>query len=789
MEKHTLKVLEFEKILNILADHAACSLGQERALALVPQVDLEWIQRMQAETSEAREVLQSHGSMPLGGISDVRPLISKAELGAMLNPTELLDVAQTLGAGRRLRAFLLKQKETLPLLGEIAGKIGVFEKIEQSISQSISVNGEVLDSASATLARIRSDLKIKHSRIMERLNSIIQSSQYRTAIQEPVITQRSDRYCIPVKVEYRSQVRGIVHDASASGATVFIEPEQVVELGNDLKQLAAKEREEVERILVQLSQMIGKEAQEALGTIEVLGHIDFVTAKASLSLEQNATEPILNRNGWLRFVQARHPLLSGDVVPIDVELGRRFHVLLITGPNTGGKTVTLKTIGLLTLMAQSGLHIPAGVGTEVAVFDQVFADIGDEQSIEQSLSTFSSHVRNIVRVVKSIQPNALVLFDELGAGTDPAEGAALAKSILEYLLSQGARTVATTHYGELKEFAFTHDGIQNASVEFDPETLRPTYRLMVGVPGSSNAFAIAQRLGMPEHIIKKAEEAMAGRRDGTDEIIRKIEESHRAAQEERREAKKDAMEAEALRKHYEEQLKKLESARARVEDEVRSKGKQVIDKYTKRLERSLAELTKVTREGKRSERIKREVRESIEKIHEEVVLDTEPEIEELPVEEGHVFRKGDPVRIVTFNQDGVLVSEVKDSEATVMIGAMRINVPVSSLRPLPKGVKPKKEARSPEPTGMSVTLTKAINVSPELKLIGERAEQALHNLEKYLDEAHAAGLTKVRIIHGKGTGALKNAVWQFLKDHPAVESYRLGEQAEGGSGATVVTLK
>jgi len=767
----------------MLAEHAACSLGRERALALIPIGHIEQIQRMQAETSEAVSVLRLHGAMPLGGISDIRPVVHKAGLDATLQPLDLLDIAGTLGAARRLRSFLVKLRDDIPLLAGPAGQISTFEPIEQEIARCIDPKGEVLDSASAALAQVRSDLKTTHARIIDRLNSILQSSRYRTAIQEPVITQREDRYCIPIKVEYRSQVRGIVHDASTSGATVFVEPEQIVELGNDLKRLSSKEREEIEKVLTKLSRAVAGVAAEVLATVDILAHLDFVTAKARLSLAQNASEPALNRDGWLRLVQARHPLLTGEVVPIDVELGRRFQALLITGPNTGGKTVTLKTIGLLTLMAQSGLHVPAAQGSEIAVFDQVSADIGDEQSIEQSLSTFSSHIGNIVRVTKTIRRNALVLLDEIGAGTDPAEGAALAKSILDYLLERDARIVATTHYGELKEFAYVRDGVENACVEFDPETLRPTYRVMMGVPGSSNAFAIASRLGMPGEVTGKAEASLAGRRGGADEILRRIEESQRAAAEDRRLARQSASEAEALRRRLEDQVRKLEAARARVEDEVRGRGRHLIDRYTRKLERALAELANTSREGRRSERIKQEAKQVLDQAREELVEAPEPE-EEAPVE-GIVFRKGDPVRIASLNQEGILAEELEDDHATVMIGAMRVVVPAAALRP--GHGKPMEKPR--EPTGATVTLTKAATVSPEIMLRAQRAEEALFNLDRYLDEAQAAGLDQVRIVHGKGTGALKNAVWQFLKDHPAVESYRLGDQAEGGSGATIAALK
>lgn len=785
MEGHALRVLEFEKIVQMLAQHAACSLGHERALTLAPHTNLKAIQLMQQETTEAKDVLDEFGNIPLGGIVDIRNMVHKATVQAIVLPLELVDIAQTLAAARSLKSFILKHRDDHPLLGQMAQQIVPMEPLERQILQCIGKSGEVLDSASLTLARVRSDLKVTHSRIIDRLNAILQSSKYKTAIQEFVITQREDRYCIPVKVEYRAQLRGIVHDASASGATVFVEPEQVVGLGNDMKQLAAREREEVDKVLRQLGEAVAKVAPEILATVEILGHIDFVTAKAKLSIAQDAVEPALNKNGWVSLIQARHPLLSGYVVPIDVELGRKFKALLITGPNTGGKTVTLKTIGLLSLMAQAGLHIPADDGTEVAVFDDIFADIGDEQSIEQSLSTFSSHIRNIVRVLKAVGPKSLVLFDEIGAGTDPAEGAALARSILEFIMHRDARIVATTHYGELKEFAFAHEGVQNASVEFDLETLRPTYRLMIGVPGSSNAFAIASRLGMPQGIIETAEKSIVGREDGSDEIIRRIEESHREAMESRRIAKAASNEAEILQRRYEEQLRKLEAARAKVEDEVRAHGKKVVERYTQRLEQVISDISQAQNDAKKVERLKQQARALVREVQSDLIEPSEIEdIVETPA--GHVFKKGDPVRIANLNQEGMLMSDIQDGQAVVAIGAMKINVQVSSIRPILSKMKSKKAA---EAIGTDITLQKAASVSTEVNLIGQRAEQALYNLEKYIDEVLTAGQGEVRIIHGKGTGALRKAVWEYLKTHPAVASFRLGELNEGGAGATVVTFK
>lgn len=493
---------------------------------------------------------------------------------------------------------------------------------------------------------------------------------------------------------------------------------------------------------------------------------------------------MLNKSGYLDLRKARHPLLGEGAVPIDIQLGKRFKTLLITGPNTGGKTVSLKTVGLLTLMAQAGMHIPASEGSEIGVFDGVHADIGDEQSIEQSLSTFSSHIKNIVRVVTGLSPNSLVLLDEVGAGTDPGEGAALAKAILGFLLDNDARTIATTHYGELKQFAYVREGIENASVEFDPQTLKPTYRLMIGVPGESNALVIASRLGMPKTIIQAAEANLSGKEDSSDQIIRKIEESRRATLQERREAEQASRDVELLRDRYEKQLRKLEEARDKVESQVRSETQKIIEKYSKRLDKALEQLARQKSENKRTQHLKQEIKQSLQAIDEQVV---EPVIEEEELLDAGKLKPGDRVRLTGTSQEGVL-SEISDEQAVVMVGPIRLSVPVSSLRAGSR--KPQKETSVPGISqAQSIAAAKAQTVSGELKLIAQRVEEALVNLDKYIDEAFAAGLSQVRIIHGNGTGALRAAVWQFLKDHPAVESYKLGERAEGGAGATIVKLK
>ncbi|HEU4754255.1 MAG TPA: endonuclease MutS2, partial [Armatimonadota bacterium] len=457
-----------------------------------------------AETTQAVRLLDGAG-VPLGGIHDVRPAVRIAGVGGVLEPAVLLEVADTVGAGRKLRHFLLQRSESVPRLAGFAERVGEFSLIEQAVHEAINDHAEVRDDASPALSRLRKELRTIRSRMLERLNSILRSQAYRDMIQDPVITTRDGRYCIPVKSEYRTAFGGLVHDQSSSGATVFMEPQAVVELGNELRQVELKERQEVERILRELTALIGRHAVDLGYTLEALGELDFIFARGKLSLGMDAAEPVINGEGFIGLRRARHPLLTGPVVPIDVELGRAFRVLVITGPNTGGKTVALKTAGLLCLMAQSGLHVPADSGSTLPVFHGIYADIGDEQSIQQSLSTFSGHITNIAGILEAVEKSgtkSLVLLDEAGAGTDPAEGAALAKAILSHLLERGARTIASTHYGELKEFAYSTPGVENASVEFDVETLRPTYRLLIGIPGASNAFSIAARLGLPEEVVQ-----------------------------------------------------------------------------------------------------------------------------------------------------------------------------------------------------------------------------------------------------------------------------------------------
>lgn len=785
MEQHTLRVLEFDKIISMLQSQAASSLGAEVAALTYPTTNLEVARKKQKETSEARSILEYEGNIPLGGISDIRRQVERASVEAMLQPEELLAVQNTLHSSKRLGQFLVKFSERYPLIADLASEIQYFDAIDNAISGAISMNAEVMDSASPTLGRVRSELRTTQSRIMEKMNSYLQGS-YKTIIQEFVITIRSDRYCIPIKAEHRGQFPGIVHDASSSGATLFIEPAAVVEMGNKRKQLTIKEREEVEKVLIVLTAMIGESAEKILATLNVVGMIDCIAARAKLASTMNASEPRLNDKGEVEIYGGRHPLLTGDVMPIDIELGKSFRALLITGPNTGGKTVSLKTLGLFSVMAASGLQVPAKPGCDLAIFEKIFADIGDEQSIEQSLSTFSSHLNNIVRITRGANQNTLVLMDEVGAGTDPAEGAALARAILNYLLDKGARIVATTHYGELKEFAFMHDSVENASVEFDPISLRPTYRLMIGVPGSSNAFAIAQRLGLDAEIIKMANENLSRHTEATDELIRHIEESHRVAAEQRQLAEMKSREAEELRSRYLKQLGGLDSVRERVEKQVKTRVDTVVETYSKKLDETLEQLASQRPDSKRAQDLKKKAEKLVEKMEEKVVKPMTKETLDEAIPKGASLNPGAKVRIANVNQDGEIVEAPVGGKVVVMIGAMRVTVPVSSLRKAGGSEKP--EIRS-QPNESRMSFEKAKDFSSEINLIGMRAEPAIETLDKYLDDAMTAGAEQLRIIHGKGTGQLRNAVWEFLRHHQGVASYKMGSQEEGGFGATVVQMK
>jgi DNA mismatch repair protein MutS2 len=826
MNAHSLKVLEFAQIREMLAEHASCALGKEIIAALSPLQDEEAIRRAQAQTTEARRLLEAAGQIPLGGVHDVRPAVRAAAIGAMLEPGVLLDVCETLAATRRLRAFLLKRAEEAPWLADIARNLDEYPQIEEEIRRCISEKGEVVDAASPALGRIRKEMRVAHGRMMEKLNSLIRSSGTRDMIQDPIVTMRDDRYCIPVKAEYRSHFGGLVHDQSASGATVFMEPTAVVELGNELRRLAIQERQEVERILRELSGLVGRRSDPLEATLSLLGEVDFIAARAKLSCASRATEPAINTNGVLRLRQARHPLLRGEVVPIDVHLGDAFSVLVITGPNTGGKTVTLKTVGLLTLMAQSGLHIPADEGSAIALFRGVYADIGDEQSIQQSLSTFSSHITHIARILEGVRltgRHSLVLLDEIGAGTDPTEGAALARAIMGHLHAEGARCIATTHYGELKAFAYSHDGVENASVEFDLETLRPTYRLLIGIPGSSNAFTIAARLGLPEAIVEAARSQIHPDELSLTEVIRRLTEDQRATEQDLQRAAQGRQEIDALRERLERELLQLRADRQQTLERARAEAFEVVRAARREADRVIGELRRQEKAAQRGETgfSPADARRRVQKLVREL-QGALPEAPSAPLpapgarrpakagetrepadrlltesrEPGAIEpeervpagppRVGDTVLISPLGQTGVLIAEPDGGKAQVQIGAMRMTVAASALT----RVAPTREAAPSQSRAVGdLRLERRATVSPEIQLLGLRAREAVETLDSYLDDVCLAGISPVRVVHGKGTGALQRAVWEYLQKHPHVSAYRLGEEGEGGGGVTIVSLK
>lgn len=793
MNDHALKTLEYDAIRQRLADETASGLGRERALAMLPLDDPDAIQVRLDETAEARQMLAVKGNIPLGGIMDIRPLIQNAAIGATLLAPDLQDVAGTAGSARGLKGFLAKAgHETFPLLASHGDRIATFPQIEEEVGRAIGSTGQVLDSASPELARIRSRRRLAENRLREKLNSII-SGPLRTYLQDPVIVQRGDRSCVPVRAEHRGAFGGIVHDVSASGATLFIEPAAVVELGNEVRELDIKEQQEVARILARLSGMVAQKAESLLSTLDVLGELDFIAARAKLADRQRAVEPNMSLAGATRLLSARHPLIDPErVVPIDISLGdAESQILLITGPNTGGKTVSLKTIGLLTLMAQSGLHVPAS-RADMHIYDQVFADIGDEQSIQQSLSTFSGHITTIARMLRDLGGNALVLLDEVGAGTDPQEGAALAHAILDFLRERHARVVATTHYGELKTYAFSTSGVQNASVEFDEETLEPTYRLLQGVPGSSHALAIAARLGLPGEVITRAAHETVGV-DPTADVIRQLEIASRSALSDSAAAERARRDAELLRDRAEQELNELEALRREVRQKAMEEARAAIRKAQQKADNILADLRRAREASRETERSRQDLREIEHELADEIdtVLNLPQEPEEVVVETTRPLRSGDRVRVASLGLVGTLLADPREDEKVpVQVGALRVSVPPATLRLTAQ--RPPKTAAIRSGPAIPATRrggTAAAQVSPQISLLGQRADEAIQSVDRYLDEAYGAGLRRTRIVHGKGTGALRRAVQDRLRDHPLVEDFATADADEGGAGATVVTLK
>ena len=783
MQKRTLRVLEFTKIREQLAGLAVTEMGRELCLALEPETNLEEVRAAQQETEEATVVIQYLGSSPLTAFSDVRSSLSLAEKGATLSPKALLEVATMLRVSRSARDALVTDRETTPELTRMGSGLSDGRRIELDITDAILSEDEIADHASSALADIRRHLRGATDRIKDKLNQMVHSPNCQKYMQDPIITVRNGRYVIPVRAEFRAQVPGLVHDQSGSGATLFIEPMAAVEMGNELKQWELKERQEIERILAALSAEIAPVAQTLREDVETLARLDFIFAKGLLSRSMHAVSPKLNQEGYINIIRGRHPLIDPDkVVPSSLWLGKEFTELIITGPNTGGKTVTLKTVGLFTLMAQAGLQIPADLGTEMAVFEQVFADIGDEQSIEQSLSTFSGHMTNIVTIMREVTPRDLVLFDELGAGTDPTEGAALAQSILTRLLHIRVRTMATTHYSELKAFALSTKGVENASVEFNVETLRPTYRLSIGVPGKSNAFEISRRLGLPENLIDAAKQLLSSDTIRFEDVIANAEYHRQVAERERQLAEDAAKETVRLRDEAEKLRKEMEEKRETMMRKSREDARRLMENTRRESESILSDLKRL-RKSAGTEADVNSVRKRLDKDMDELAEGLKTDQEDSS-QAPKTVSPGDHVRILTINQEGTVLSKPDDrGDVQLQAGIMKFKANLSQLRLL------KKVEDKPKTSVMAKTGAMERTVRMECDVRGMTLDEAILTVDQYLDAAMMAGMGEVSIIHGKGTGVLRSGIQQELRRHPHVKKQRLGIYGEGEDGVTIVTLK
>jgi DNA mismatch repair protein MutS2 len=784
MQERVLKVLEFTKVKEQLFEHAFSTLGKDKVKALVPSTDFQEVVRSQEETDEAAKVLRLKGNVPLAGIYDIKMQIRRSAIGGVLSPLELVQVASTIHASRMMRRFIedmVEQGIEIPILDEYASNIIVLAELEEPIRMAIDESGEVLDSASETLRSLRSQLRTKEARVRERLESMIRSSNASKMLSDAIITIRNDRFVIPVKQEYRGHYGGIIHDQSSSGQTLFIEPQTIVQLNNDVQAIRVKEKQEIERILVELSGKVGMFESDLTTIVEVLTDLDFMFAKARYSKRIKGSKPKMNDEGKISLFKARHPLIPMDeVVPNDIVLGSDYSTIVITGPNTGGKTVTLKTVGLCTLMAQAGLQVPALDGSEMAVFGQVFADIGDEQSIEQSLSTFSSHMVNIVDILNEVSFDSLVLFDELGAGTDPQEGAALAISILDTVYKTGARVIATTHYPELKAYGYNREGVINASVEFDVETLSPTYKLLIGVPGRSNAFEISKRLGLREKVIEMARSHVSAESNEVDQMIAALEASKKQAENELENAHDTLRQAETLHKDLQEQIVSYYKEKDLLKEKAEREAQAIIEKAKQEAEDVIRELRRMRIE-KKADIKEHELIDAKKRLNEAVPVSEKSTLNESR-KPRHTFHAGDEVKVLTFDQKGHLVEKVSEHEWQVQIGILKMKVEEKDLEFI--------QSEKPKPQKHVTTIKgRDSHVSIELDLRGERYEDAILRVEKYIDDALLSNYPRVSIIHGKGTGALRQGVQEYLKNHRSVKKIRFGEAGEGGSGVTIVEFK
>lgn len=792
MNQKALSSLEYPKIIERLIEKASSPMGKELCRKLQPSTDINKIRLMQTQTKDALTRLFQKGSVSFGSVKDIRGSLKRLEIGSSLGIMEILSVCALLENTSRVKAYSRGDRSDLPSdsLDSMFEQLAPLTPLSSEIRRCILSEDEISDDASPALRQVRRNMKVTNDRIHTQLSGLVNGNA-RTYLQDSVITMRNGRYCIPVKAEYKGQVPGMIHDQSSTGSTLFIEPMAVVKLNNDMRELELQEQKEIEIILAGLSEQIAEEREAIALNLELMVQLDFIFARAGLAMDMNGSEPVFNEEGRVLLKKARHPLISKKkVVPIDIRLGDDFDLLIITGPNTGGKTVSLKTVGLLTLMGQAGLHIPALDRSELAIFHEIYADIGDEQSIEQSLSTFSSHMTNIVSFLEKADSRSLVLFDELGAGTDPTEGAALAISILSYLHDKGIRTMATTHYSELKVYALSTPGVENACCEFSVETLRPTYRLLIGIPGKSNAFAISSKLGLSDQIIERAKEQISEQDESFEDVLSSLEENRVTIENERLEIARYKEEIKTLKAQLESRQEKLDAQRDRILRQANEEAHKVLEEakeYADQTMKLFHKFQKNNVDTSAVERERQELRKRMNKAEKNMSdrQETKKPKKQLTAKD---IRPGDSVKVLSMNLKGTVGSR-PDSKGFlfVQMGIIRSKVHLSDLELVDE---PVITTPSLQKTGAGkIRMSKSASVSTEINLLGRTVDEAIAELDKYLDDAYIAHLKSVRVVHGKGTGALRKGIHDYLRRQKHVSSFRLGEFGEGDAGVTIVDFK
>lgn len=802
MNDKALRILEYHKIISLLVEKASSAPGKERCQKLTPMTDIAKIEEAQQQTADAFTRLVKGGRIHFSGNKDISFSIKSLEIGSALSAPELMKISASLACATRAKTFARSDhdEEIIDSLQTYFAHLEPLTPLQNEINRCIISEEEIADDASPALKHIRRSIHLTNEKIHSQLTNMVNGS-YRTYLQDAVITMRNNRYCIPVKSEHKGNVPGMIHDQSSTGSTLFIEPAVILNLNNQLKELAMKEKDEIERILAELSALAGEHTEELSNNFRLLTTLDFIFAKAGLAVDMNASRPLFNNNRYINIRKGRHPLLDKKkVVPIDIHLGEEFDLLVVTGPNTGGKTVSLKTVGLFTLMGQSGLHIPALDRSELGVFTEVYADIGDEQSIEQNLSTFSAHMTNTISILKNADENALCIFDELGAGTDPTEGAALAIAILKHLHDKGIRTMATTHYSELKVFALTTSYVENACCEFDVETLRPTYRLLIGIPGKSNAFAISSKLGLPDEIIASAREHISEEEESFEDLLTDLETSRRTIENERNEIQRYKAEIESLKKKLEQKQERIDAQKDKILREANEEARRILQEAKDVADETIRDFQKIN-VNKTSiqdlEKARTKVRDKITEKNAKLTTTQEKPTHKLL--KPNQIKPGDLVKVVSMGLKGTISSKPDTKgDLFVQCGIIRSKVNIKDLvlineDALSASASYKKNYGGTDSSkrtgGGSIGMSKAATLSTEINLLGKTVDEALSELDKYLDDAYLSHAPSVRIVHGKGTGALRQAVHQYLKRISYVKSFHLGEYGEGDSGVTIAEFK